>query len=356
MQINQVLPALSCHDAVSNDAIEIMKFLRKQGFDSNIYAKHTHPKVSKYTKSIDKYHGNDQNILIYHFSLYSEDVTDFVKKLPDKKILLYHNITPPKFFDGLCETLSYSCAKGLDELKDLFRHFQVGVGVSEYNRLCLENYGFKNTDVLPILININKFESHNEKNLKKRSYIDSTINIIFVGRISPNKKHEDIIKTFYYYQRYINSNSVLYLVGNEQISSYSEYLRNLIDTLGLRDHIIFTGMVTDEDLVEYYKKAHLFLCMSEHEGFCVPLLEAMYFEIPIIAYNSTGVPYTLDNSGILVNKKQYNKIAELINLLIEEKVIRGRIIQKQNERLMAFDKEKTGKKLIKIIEGLNNKN
>jgi len=352
MEVHQILPALSYGDAVSNDVIEIHRFLSERGYPSKIFAKYIHPKVSGFAQQLSEYKGSPHNIVMYHFALAGEDVIEYVKQLPDIKVLIYHNVTPPDFFKGYDEELQFLCDQGLKELKGLCNDFMLAIGVSEYNRLCLEHVGFKNTDVVPIMLDLDDFGEDIAPENLERAYNDCTINILFVGRISPNKKHEDIIKIFYYYHHYINSNSKLYLVGNKQIGAYYSFLERQILQLGLSDSVIFTGMVSETGLVRYYQIAHVFLCMSEHEGFCVPLLEAMYFRIPIIAYNSTAIPWTFGDAGVLVNRKDHLEIAELINVLIEDSDIRNRIIEQQVERLKDFDKIVVGEQLIKIIERL----
>jgi glycosyltransferase involved in cell wall biosynthesis len=351
MEVNQILPALSYRDAVSNDAIAIRTILRKQGFKSEIYAKYIHPDVAKYAKEIRHYRADSRNVLFYHFSLAGGDVTEFVKSLSDVKVLIYHNITPPSFFRDYDISLMELCRNGLNELKSLPPYFFMGLGDSEYNRLMLENIGFKKTEVLPIFFDWDKFPS-NVEIVTHESEGSKEITILFVGRISPNKKIEDLIKIFYYFNKSINPNTRLVIVGNEQIHQYNTFLKNLVNLLKLQDTVIFTGSVTDEHLIHYYLTADIFLCMSEHEGFCVPLLEAMHYGLPIIAYNSTAIPYTLNHSGILVNKKDYREIAELIYIILNDNKLKERLIAQQKLRLQDFSSERLLPKLLRIVESM----
>ena len=353
MQINQVLPALSYGDAVSNHAIEIRDILRKFGYDSNIYAKWIHPKVSKFAKPLDKYEKNANNIVIYHLSLAGLDVSDFVKRLPDTKVLIYHNITPHHYFEGIYDTLYNLCKQGREELKQFNGITKLALGVSEYNRQELERHGFKDTDVLPIIIDYSKYESEPDKETMRKYDNSGYVNLLFVGRIAPNKKIEDLIKIFYYYKK-INLKSRLFIVGSyESMEKYLTRLHELIEKVGLSD-VVFTGHVSFEELIAYYRMADVFLCMSEHEGFCVPLIESMYFNIPIIAYNATAVPYTLANCGVLVIEKRYDEIAEMIHLLISDVVWRKKIVEGQNERLNDFERAKIEEKLKNYIDYLTN--
>jgi glycosyltransferase involved in cell wall biosynthesis len=351
MEINQVLPAISYGDAVSSDAIEIQKLLRDSGYSSEIYAKYIDPRYLQNVKPLSEYKGNSENILLYHFALAGLDVTDLVRSLPDIKVLIYHNITPPEYFLKYDINLSYLCSKGRDELEAIHCDFCMGIGDSEYNCLELERIGFRRTEVLPIIIDFNKYNEYDVELANELSK-DGLIKFLFVGRISPHKCHEDIIEIFYHYTNYINSYSQLYLVGNKQISSYVSKLEDKIKELGLSEKVFLTGMIDDTKLASYYKFSDIFISMSEHEGFCVPLLEAMQVGLPILAYYSTGIPYTLDRSGILIRKKNYQEIAELIHIIYEDDDLRNRIVDRQKKRLRDFSRDVITEKLLKIIDSL----
>jgi glycosyltransferase involved in cell wall biosynthesis len=282
-----------------------------------------------------------QNILLVHYSTeYGSELLDFLRSLPDKKVLLYHNITPPVFFRNFSFGHEQATKNGLYEFKhELKNLIEIALGDSEFNRQDLINAGFKNTGVLPYLLDFSKFDIAPDKKVIEK-YSDDFVNILVVGRISPNKKVDDAVKCFYYYNKYINPRSRLFLVGSYQgMDLYYNYLNDLILKLDLKN-VYFTGHISLNELVSYYKTGDVFLTMSEHEGFCVPLLESMYFEVPVIAYNSTAIPETLGGTGILINNKNYIEIAELINLLVEDKSLRNRIIEKQSERLAFFSRER----------------
>lgn len=348
MKIHQILPALSYGDAVSNDAIEIRHALRRMGYSSDIFAKYIHPKVSKFAKHLNQYKKNASNIVICHFSVAGSDVTEFVKTLPDVKILKYHNITPHHFFNNINDELYNICRYGREELKTLNKVVKLALGDSEYNKKELDFYGFNNTGVLPILIDYSKYDLAPNKKIMK-TYDDDYINLLFVGRIAPNKKQEDLIKIFYYYKK-INTRCRLFIVGSYiGMEKYFAQLQEMVRRLNLID-VVFTGHTSFDEMIAYYRLSDVFLCMSEHEGFCVPLIESMYFNIPIVAYNSTAIPYTLTNCGILVNEKRYDEIAETINLLVNDAVLRKKIIEKQNIQLKDFERSKIEEKLKNYIE------
>jgi glycosyltransferase involved in cell wall biosynthesis len=349
VEIHQILPTISTGDAIGNEVLEIKRALNEWGYKSEIYAQNIHPKVNaKKYKDYRKVSSED-NILIFHFSIGSE-VSDFVSSLPDRKIMIYHNVTPPEYFSGVNELLVKLLKNARNEIQSLVGHVDLAVGDSEFNQLELQEMGFKNTDVLPIILDFEKLSSPNNKLIQK--FDDDYVNIIFVGKLAPHKKQDDVLKIYYYYKR-INPRSRLFLVGGyEGCESYYNYLQELIQYLELED-VHLTGKVDFHDLISYYQLADFFVCMSEHEGFCVPIIESMYFGIPIIAFNSTAIPYTLKGTGILVNKKKYNEIAELIHILNENDRIRKSIIKKQNSRLNYFTKESTLEKLREIISKIH---
>lgn len=347
MQIHQILPSINIGDAIGNDVLEIKKILDSWGYESLIFSQHIHPNLAPVAQLYTEYQkfSSPENILIYHLSIGSV-ISEFVKTLPDKKIIIYHNITPHKYFEGINDTLVQLLKDGRKELAEFAGTVDLALGDSEYNREELEELGFKKTGVLPIIIDFEIYKQEPDKKILKK-FNDNYINFLFVGRISPNKKQEDVIKTFYYYNKYINSRSRLFLVGSYNgTEKYHAQLQNLVKQLNLKNvHII--GQVEFPELLAYYKLADVFLSMSEHEGFCVPLVESMYFGIPIISYSSTAIPYTLDGCGVLFKEKRYEQVAELMNYIIENKGLKARIVERQKKRLQEFDKSM----IVKLLKG-----
>jgi glycosyltransferase involved in cell wall biosynthesis len=352
IQVHQLHQTASLGDAIGNDMLEIFRILRSCGYDSDIYTKHPDPKLSRIVRNYSEYRkiSSPNNILLIHYSTgYGQDIFDFVKSLADKKVLIYHNITPPAYLRGYNNSMAALSEKGLEQIKK-FKDIVIAAWAdSEYNRKELERFGFRRTAVLPIILNFDKFKKFNSRIYEK--FNDGKTNILFVGRLIPNKKIEDLIRIFYYYTNYINPNSRLILVGSASGTElYHRKLVSLAKKLKIEGKVMFTGKVSDEDLSAYYRVATNFLCMSEHEGFCIPLLEAMFFKIPVIAYNSTAVPFTMGDSGVLINKKDYEEIAELINLVNSDKKLRNAVIKSQNARLRNFSHENAVKRLTELTD------
>ncbi len=348
MQIHQILPTLSPADAIGNEVRLMQALFQEWGYTSHIFADNWHPNTPALDYNTYNKYSRKENILIYHYAIGS-DITEFFKKLPDRKIIIYHNLTPAEFFIGINEGLYKVLKEGRDSLSSLVPSVELAIGDSEYNRQELETMGFSRTAVLPILIDFDTYDRFNTSLVRK--FTDDYVNILFVGRISPNKKQEDLLKVFYYYKS-INPKSRLILVGGYNgCERYIEQLRGIVEKLHISD-VLFTGSVPFKDLISYYKIADVFLCMSEHEGFCVPLVESMFFDIPIIAYNSTAVPHTLGNSGILIKQKKFGEIAELINIITKDNNFKKKIIEQQKKRYHEFMFENNKKKFHRIIYNL----
>jgi glycosyltransferase involved in cell wall biosynthesis len=350
VQIHQFHPSVSYGDAIGNSIQELRSIIHELGFESEIFAQFIHPKVKNIKNYSDyKKFSSPNNILILHYSIaYGPEILDFIRSLPDKKILIYHNITPPHFFKNINDSYEYYAKLGRDELGEIKNIVLIALGVSQFNEDELKKVGFKRTDILPIPINFNNLDLNGDVSVIKK-FSDDYVNIITVARISPNKKIEDVIKTFYYYKKGINPKSRLFLVGSaEGMEKYFSSLQNLIDKLNLKD-VYFTGHVSDEELRSYYKVSKIFITLSEHEGFCVPLLESMHLGIPVVAYNSTAIPYTIGDAGILVNEKNPIIIAELLNILIEDPIFRSSVIEKQTKHLQIYNLERIKQKLSLII-------
>jgi glycosyltransferase involved in cell wall biosynthesis len=346
ISVHQMLPDFGYGDAIGNDVMEIQKVLKGWGYNSEIYAQHVHSKLRGVARPFGEYKeiSSPQNLLLFHFSIGSE-LSEFVKRLPDRKILVYHNITPPHFFKGINAEVERRCAWGYEELKKLAPHFDLALGVSEFNRQELDRAGFRNTGVLPIFIDFKNYYQTQEEVLKK-SLQDGKVNILHVGRLVPQKKIEDLVKAFYLFQKRYHSGSRLVLVGTDSgVSNYSRAIKKMVAELGLTDWVVFAGFASFRELITYYATAHLYLCMSEHEGFCVPLMESMFFGIPIVTYLTGGISETLGGTGLGITRKNWEEIAELMALVLEDQDLREKIIKGQKERLRDLSLEKNRERL-----------
>ena len=363
MKIIQFIPTIAYGDAVGNDTVALKQAMLNMGYDTEIYAESIVPPLGKETAT--KIEGElpnmgKEDVAILHLSTGAELNFSF-GRLSCRKIVIYHNITPPEYFhesDTYIEGINKWAIEGAKYLADKVDYC---IAVSEYNKKELVKMGYTcPIDVLPILIPFEDYKkTPSEKILKK--YDDGEHkNIVFTGRVVPNKKQEDIIAAFYHYKKYYNPKSRLFLVGSyAEENIYYRRLRKYVEELKLND-VYFTGHIKFDEILAYYNLADVFLCMSEHEGFCVPLVEAMFFRKPIVAYNSSAIPYTLGGTGWLLDTKRPLEVAGAINYIIVHPEVRQKIIEGQVKRLQDFSYERIYEEferlLTRFLEGNNHEN
>ncbi len=340
MEIIQVLDALDYGDGVSNDVIDKSLLIKELGYTTSIYSKYCDDRLADTRKDIKELQTNTDDIIIHHYSGYS-NIVDKIRTCNCKKIFVYHNITPPEFLGGEAKK---SCENGLKQLNNIKRFYDYFVGDSDYNVSCLKDMNIcRNADVLPIMVDFgDKKIISNKKN--------NITNFLFVGRIAQNKKIEDIIDLFDYYYNNIDCNSKLFFVGNDQyFNDYTTMLLDHVKTLSSSNNIVFTGKVSDKLLEKHYQESDVFVCMSEHEGFCIPVLEGMFFQIPVFAYDAGAISFTMGDSGILIKSKQYDEISKLIYLILSNKNLKDKILESQNTNLLRFSKNRVKGKLYELI-------
>lgn len=338
MRIFQHTATLALNDAVSDDIVSIYKILKQAGYKTRIYAERGIENYREFADYDSKLSPNDNDITIFHVSI-SADIYDRVTKVKGKKVILYHNITPPKYMIDHSPLIFEAVKTGREQLKKMINVFDYALADSQYNadELVNEFRYKKEVEVLPIIYDFKKLNSKDNTELKKQ--IDKRYNIIFVGRVAPNKCHDDIIKAYYFYRKYFEKNSRLYLIGSfEGMEHYKSMLDSLITKLNLNNNVFFTGKVNEQDKHTFYRNSSLYLSMSEHEGFCVPALECMHFNLPVLAYyNSGALPDTLGTGGIYFTKKKFFEIASIMNYMIKKKSLKEKIVNNQKKELKKFE-------------------
>ena len=349
--VHQLVPNFDYGDAIGNHVRALRTLLRGWGYASNVYAQYMHPELARDARFYTRYRdvSDPGNVLLFHFSIGSE-LTSFFAGLPDRKVVIYHNITPPEYFVRVNARVADRCRRGRWELGRLVRVTDLALGVSEFNRQELEAAGFRRTGVLPILLDWSRY-AHPPVDAVARAYGEGTT-LLYVGRVAPNKRIEDLIKTYYFYRR-LDPESCLLVVGSAvDTEPYLAACQKLAAELGIVARVIFTGPVSQAELCTYYRLASLYLSMSEHEGFGVPLLEAMHFGVPIVAFAAAGVPGTLGAAGLPVQEKDFPAVAELIHRVVTEPGLRDAVVTGQRERLHAFDGAAIGEQLRGYLRGL----
>ncbi len=327
--VHQLLAALSYGDAIGNETLAIQRYLRAAGYESEIFAELVHPRVARLAHPLQEYQAvsSPETVCLYHFSIGSA-AGRLIYHAPDRLVVIYHNITPAHFFLGFHAHLAGLCHHGRRELALFAERCELGLGDSELNRQELEEAGFVRTGALPMVLDFSLYDRPPAP-VVRRLYGDGRVNVLFVGRVTPNKKFEDLIRCFAVFQRWVQPHSRLLLVGDHRgFERYFDRLQEMVREMRL-DEVVFTGQVDDQELYAYYRAADVFLCLSEHEGFCVPLQEAMYFGLPVIAYEAGAVRETLHGGGLLLQDKSPQLVAELLDRLTHGSELRRAVLASQ---------------------------
>ena len=351
MIVNQWVPAAHRGDAIGDSARRVRRMIRAGGHRSDIFAMTIDESLRDDVRPFADAAARAGDVTIFHFALPSAMTAAFAG-ISGVRILQYHNITPASFFAPYDPQLFRLAALGREELRSLVGKVDLALGDSEYNRQELEAYGFAPTGVLPIAVDTDRITSAPRTPALEKILSDGLINILFVGRVVPNKRIEDHIRLAEVYKRYVDSYYRFIFVGRyDGVPRYYAAIRALLlQYRMLPDRFLFTGPVTDRELAAYYRWADVYVSLSEHEGFCVPLVEAMAADVPVLAYAAGAVPETLGGAGMLFSPKDLEVAAEMMGTLVYDRAVRRAVIEGQRRRLADFAPEAIAERLRGILQ------
>ncbi len=337
MIVNQWVPAAHAGDAVGDNARAIREVIRRQGHQSDIFALSIDDALEGDVRPWGHVDARQGDVTILHFAMPSP-MTAALATLPGTRVLCYHNVTPPSFFAPFDPAITALTARGRAELVTLVDRVDLALGVSDYNRRELEDFGFEPTGVLPLLIDTTRLTGAPPVPALERMLQDGLVNILFVGRLAPNKKIEDHIRLAEQYKRYVDVYYRFIFVGRyDAVPRYYDAIRGLVSEYRLlSDRFWFPGPASNAELAAYYRNAHAYVSLSEHEGFCVPLVEAMSMDVPVLAYGAAAVPETLGGAGVCFTPKDLEFAAELLGALVYDLRFRQQVIDGQRRRMPAF--------------------
>lgn len=345
--VYQVVPVLKTGDAIGNHAISLKKMLDKNQINNSIYYNEADENAKIYGKSIELMALPKKNDLILLHMAAENTFADIIEAYECNKVMIYHNLTPSHFFKNANDFAFQSMNNAVAQVERLKDKLDYCIADSQFNKDMLVAMGYTSPiEVIPVLIDYAQYKLEPSDHLI-RKYADGKENILFVGRIVENKKIDDLIRIFQYYYRTQNSNSRLIIVG--KFEQEDEYYQRLLNSIIGNEDIIFTGYVTQDELNAIYSISDVFMTMSEHEGLCVPLIEAMNFGVPIIAYNSTAIPSTLGKSGLLVNTKDEVELSSLIHEITRNNDKKNEVIEAQYAQLETFRAEKIEQQYLSVI-------
>ncbi len=338
--IHQLVAGYAVGDAISNEARVLRDLFRRWGAASEIYCEpgRVAPELRGDARDLARAAAEigPDDVVLLHLSIGSA-ANDLFPRLKGRKAILYHNVTPPQYFRGIRESLAHDLARGLTQVRALAGAASVNLADSAFNAGELRQMGYGEVGVLPLVLDFAALRGEPDPAVLRDYTGDGLINILFVGRGAPNKRIEDLLAAFYFFQRYVEPESRLIHVGSYAgTERYEALLKAKARELGIRN-LDIRGTTRPRALTACFKAAHVFLCLSDHEGFCIPLIEAMVHDVPVAAYAAGAVPETLDGAGVLFREKRFDLIAETLGRLVRDPALRAGVIARQRRRLAAYE-------------------
>ncbi|MCB1777748.1 MAG: glycosyltransferase family 4 protein, partial [Candidatus Competibacteraceae bacterium] len=348
--IHQFCPSCDVGDGITNGALLTRKILQSLGFRSEIFSGEVPADLQDIIRNYRDYRSQPDQVLLVHHSM-GTTTWDWVGQQDAVKILVYHNITPAEFFPEGSHMRQFA-ELGRKQLADGAARFVGAIGDSAYNSAELIDCRYAPVVTIPLLVDL-------EKNLTAPWDADTvwrhqqTFNLLFVGRIIENKQQHELIELFSHFKRMYRLPAKLMLVGGVNSIDYENRLRACIAEHRLHNDVELPGKVSSEQLYGYYRAADVFVCLSEHEGFGMPLIEAMCFDTPVVALDTSNVSHTLGASGILFTEKRLPEMAACLKLLAEHREFRRRVIRSQRRNLQRFTFETLRGQLVNFLSQLD---
>ncbi|MBI3986937.1 MAG: glycosyltransferase [Lentisphaerae bacterium] len=329
MRISQILAGFGDGDATSHEALLLRDVFRRWGCESDIFVDpaRVSPGLRGTCRPLEAHADAIGDICLHHYGI-ADPAADVFLRARGRRILVYHNITPSKFFRGYDDAVAARLEEARRALPDIAGKADAVWTVSRFNAMELEAMGIAGVRVFPLLF------APRALDLPHKPLMPEPLKtILFVGRIAPNKRVEDLILAFAHYHKCVNPFSRLVIVGSDRSAPrYYTMLRILAGDLDL-PNVCFEGFAAADGLVAYYERADVYVCPSAHEGYCLPLLEAMYKRVPVIARAVGGMPEAMDGAGVLYDDLSPAELAELIHLVLSDTALRGDIVRSQEERV-----------------------
>ncbi len=355
--IHQLLPSFAPRDAIGAHAVQVQRVLRGLGVDSGIYAADAHREVRR---SVQPYRElpaprpGELTWLLYQCSTGSP-VADWLLHRPERKLSNYHNITPASFFEPWEPHVGAELLEARRQLDLLAPATELAIADSAYNEAELQAVGYGATTVVPILLDTATFDHEVDQGALDRLEAARSrggADWLFVGRVAPHKAQHDLIKAFAVYRRVYDPDARLRIVGGSSSPSYFAALERFVSALGLDDAVALTGSVAPGELAAHYRAADVLVCLSEHEGFCVPLLEAMHHRVPIVAYGAAAVPETLGDGGLCLAVKAPTMVAAAVARVVDDQELRAHLVAAGTARLATFALSSTRRRMAAALERL----
>lgn len=350
--VHQFVSSFVPFDAVSGHTIEVQKVLRELGLESEIYVKDTRGEVRSLARFYRSYTGGPDGTALLYQAATGSRIAEFLLDRAEPKIVNYHNLTPPSYFAAWEPHSAVELDVGLRQVADLAGVTALAVADSHINRCDLEAMGYRDVEVVPVLVDLHRFERDVDEAEADRltARKGSATSWLFVGRLAPNKAQHDLVRALAAYRRIYDPAATLDLVGTPASDRYKHAVEAFVTLAGLDDAVSLPGSVSDGALAAHFATADVFVCLSEHEGFCIPLLEAMHHGVPVVAYAAGAVPETLGGAGLVLDTKDPVTVAAAVHRVVSDSALREDLVARGRRRLGDFALERTRARFRTVME------
>jgi glycosyltransferase involved in cell wall biosynthesis len=342
--VHQFVSSFVVRDAQSAHTLRVRDLLRDMGFDSRIYVRETRGALAAESEHYRAFApGPGPTYLLYQASTGSV-LADFVAQRPEPVIVNYHNVTPPAFFEAWEPHVAVELDVGLRQMAELAPRTVLGICVSAFNERDLRGLGVERTAVAPVLLDLDALDSEPDPATHERlvrAKDAGGADLLFVGRLSPNKAQHDLVKALAAYRRLYDPAARLRLVGGPASPAYERALRGFVAALDLDDVVDIAGSLSEAEMLAYYRTADAFVCVSEHEGFCIPLVEAMHHGVPVVAFDAGAVSETVAGGGLVLHEKHPGLVAAAVDRVVGDPVFAERLVAAGHRRAAEFSLENT---------------
>jgi glycosyltransferase involved in cell wall biosynthesis len=354
MRVDQVIPSLASRDAVGVHTLNLRDGLRAAGMESDVYYGSFTPDVEHEGRPITELGRSGRDRWLLYQASIGSPVYDILATRPEPKLVNYHNITPAALLRDWEPNVAYEVALGRTQLARLAAQSRFAVADSAFNESELEALGYRGTAVVPLLVDMHAKSDEPEAELARRlagrKEREGGADLLYVGKISPHKAPHDLVKMLDVLRRVYDPDARLHLVGSPLGETYEPALRAFIEELGLPDAVNLAGSVTGAELEAYYRAADVFVCASDHEGFCVPLAEAMGHGVPIVAYGVTAVPETVAGAGLVLPDKSAVPFAAAVGRVLRDQTLREVLAAAGTARAASFDLAASTRRFVSLVQ------
>ncbi len=326
--VHQFVPALIPRDATGSHTLLLRDALRAAGWRSEVYAEATHDELRGESQPIERYAATARpgDVLVYQFST-SSMVADYLLGRPERLVLDYHNVTRPELYGTWDPEGARRSDEAFEQLGRLAPRAVLGLADSAFNEEDLRRAGCRRTAVVPVLVDFHRLEvAPDQRVLRHLAAERQGADWLFVGRLVPSKAQHRLVEALWAYRRLYDPHARLHLVGPAPNAPYLAALRDFVDDLGLGGAVRLVGEVSDTALAAYYAAADVYVSLSVHEGFGVPLLESMSAGVPVVARRAGAVPATVAGAGLVLERDEPGYVAASVHRVLADPVLRTRMV------------------------------